>query len=146
MVNSKAKKLKARSRGKDGALLPVADASGARARSVQDRIVAHLADLGGEGSTSEAERSIVRRASVLEQELSGWSCASPRLAALMRKASMSTSARPATCAACWKASGCNVAKRTSHPASGFATSPTSGLGGVARACRNGQRTRLCRYA
>jgi hypothetical protein len=38
-------------------------------RRAKDIIAAHLSDLGGEDNTSEAERSIIRRASVLTVEL-----------------------------------------------------------------------------
>jgi hypothetical protein len=45
------------------------DMRGLWARRLRDLMELHLGDLGGEEATSEAERSIVRRASVLEVEL-----------------------------------------------------------------------------
>ena len=51
------------------ALLPGIDGRSAWVRRCRDIITAHLSDLGGEDNTSAAERSIVRRASVLTVEL-----------------------------------------------------------------------------
>ncbi len=45
------------------------DARGPWARRLRDLLALHLSDLGGADATSEAERSIVRRASVIEVEL-----------------------------------------------------------------------------
>lgn len=50
-------------------LLPGVDGRSAWVRRCKDVIAAHLSDLGGEDNTSAAERSIVRRASVLTVEL-----------------------------------------------------------------------------
>jgi hypothetical protein len=51
------------------ALLPGVDQRGAWIRRCKDVIRAHLADMGGEDNTSAAERSIIRRASVMTVEL-----------------------------------------------------------------------------
>jgi hypothetical protein len=51
------------------ALLPGVDGRSAWIRRCKDVIEAHLSDLGGEENTSAAERSIIRRASVLTVEL-----------------------------------------------------------------------------
>jgi hypothetical protein len=51
------------------AFLPGIDGRSAWIRRAKDVIAAHLSDLGGEGNTSAAERSIVRRAGVLTAEL-----------------------------------------------------------------------------
>jgi hypothetical protein len=51
------------------ALLSGVDGRSAWVRRCKDVIAAHLSDLGGEDNTSAAERSIVRRASVLTVEL-----------------------------------------------------------------------------
>jgi len=51
------------------ALLPGVDGRSAWVRRCKDVIAAHLSDLGGEDNTSAAERSIIRRASVLTVEL-----------------------------------------------------------------------------
>ena len=58
-----------RSKITNGALLPGIDQRGPWIRRCKDLIRAHIADLGGEDNTSAAERSIVRRASVLTVEL-----------------------------------------------------------------------------
>jgi hypothetical protein len=52
-----------------GELLPGVDQRSRWVRRCRDVIAAHLSDLGGEDNTSEAERSIVRRAAVLTTEL-----------------------------------------------------------------------------
>jgi hypothetical protein len=54
-------------RGRD--LLSDADGRLSWVRRCKDVIAAHLSDLGGEDNTSAAERSIIRRASVLTVEL-----------------------------------------------------------------------------
>jgi hypothetical protein len=51
------------------ALLPGIDGRSAWVRRCRDVISAHLSDLGGEDNTSTAERSIIRRASVMTVEL-----------------------------------------------------------------------------
>jgi hypothetical protein len=51
------------------ALLPGVDNRSAWVRRCKDVIEAHLSDLGGEDNTSAAERSIIRRASVMTVEL-----------------------------------------------------------------------------
>jgi hypothetical protein len=51
------------------ALLPGTDGRGAWVRRCKDVIAEHLADLNGVENTSAAERSIIRRASVLTVEL-----------------------------------------------------------------------------
>jgi hypothetical protein len=51
------------------ALLPGVDGRSAWIRRCKDVIEAHLSDLGGEDNTSAAERSIIRRASVMTVEL-----------------------------------------------------------------------------
>ena len=51
------------------ALLPGVDQRCAWVRRAKDVIAAHLSDLGGVDNTSAAERSIIRRASVLTVEL-----------------------------------------------------------------------------
>jgi hypothetical protein len=51
------------------ALLPGLDGRSAWIRRCKDVIEAHLSDLGGEDNTSAAERSIIRRASVMTVEL-----------------------------------------------------------------------------
>jgi hypothetical protein len=58
-----------RSRITNGALLPGVDGRSAWVRRCKDLLNDHLSDLGGEFSTSAAERSIVRRACVLTVEL-----------------------------------------------------------------------------
>jgi hypothetical protein len=50
-------------------LLPGIDQRSAWVRRCRDIIAEHLSDLGGEDNCSAAERSIVRRASVIEVEL-----------------------------------------------------------------------------
>src|SRR5947209_20489512 len=57
-----------RSRITNGRLLP-GDQRSAWVRRCKDLIEAHISDLGGEDNTSAAERSLVRRASVLSTEL-----------------------------------------------------------------------------
>ena len=60
----------ARSRVTNGsALLPGVDARGRWPRRCRDLIQAHLSDLGGLSECSQAEQSIIRRASVLTTEL-----------------------------------------------------------------------------
>jgi hypothetical protein len=51
------------------ALLPGVDGRSAWVRRCKDIIEAHLSDFGGEDNTSEAERSLIRRASVMTVEL-----------------------------------------------------------------------------
>jgi hypothetical protein len=51
------------------ALLPGVDGRSAWIRRCKDVIQAHLSDLGGEDNTTTAERSIIRRASVMTVEL-----------------------------------------------------------------------------
>jgi hypothetical protein len=52
-----------------GALLSGVDGRSPWVRRCKDVIASHLSDLGGEGNTSAAERSLVRRASVMTVEL-----------------------------------------------------------------------------
>lgn len=59
----------ARSRISNGATLPGVDGRSTWVRRLRDLIALHLADLGGDGQVSEAERSIVRRAATLTVEL-----------------------------------------------------------------------------
>jgi hypothetical protein len=64
------RKSKQRSKVTNGsALLPGIDGRSAWIRRCKDLIDSHLADLGGEDYTTAAERSIIRRASVLTVEL-----------------------------------------------------------------------------
>jgi uncharacterized protein YdbL (DUF1318 family) len=58
-----------RARTRPGQLLPGIDGRSAWVRRCRDLITAHIADLGGVDNCSAAERSIVRRASVLTVEL-----------------------------------------------------------------------------
>jgi hypothetical protein len=51
------------------ALLPGIDGRSAWIRRCKDIIASHLSDLGGDDNTSAAERSIIRRASVMTVEL-----------------------------------------------------------------------------
>jgi hypothetical protein len=51
------------------ALLPGVDGRSPWVRRCKDVIAAHLSDMGGEGNTSAAERSLIRRAAVLTTEL-----------------------------------------------------------------------------
>jgi hypothetical protein len=51
------------------ALLPGVDGRGPWVRRCKDVIALHLSDLGGEANTTVAERSIIRRVSVLTCEL-----------------------------------------------------------------------------
>jgi hypothetical protein len=61
---------KQRSRITNGsALLPGVDGRGPWVRRCKDVIALHLSDMGGEDNTSVAERSIIRRASVMTVEL-----------------------------------------------------------------------------
>jgi len=53
----------------NGKLLPGIDQRSAWVRRCRDIIAEHLSDLGGHDNCSAAERSIVRRASVIEVEL-----------------------------------------------------------------------------
>src|SRR6202045_4159049 len=63
-------KSRQRSRVTNGsALLPGVDGRSAWVRRCKDIIEAHLSDLGGEDNTSAAERSLIRRASVMTVEL-----------------------------------------------------------------------------
>jgi hypothetical protein len=64
-----ADKSKGRSRITNGAVLPDVDGRSTWVRRLRDLIALHVADLGGEEATSEAERSIVRRAATLTVEL-----------------------------------------------------------------------------
>ncbi|WP_245524474.1 hypothetical protein [Methylobacterium nonmethylotrophicum] len=50
-------------------LLPDVDGRSLWARRMRDLIALHIADLGGEGAVSEAEKSIVRRVATLTVEL-----------------------------------------------------------------------------
>jgi hypothetical protein len=50
-------------------LLPGVDGRSAWVRRAKELIVDHLSDLGGEGNTSAAERSLVRRAATMTVEL-----------------------------------------------------------------------------
>lgn len=60
----------ARSRVTNGShVLPGVDGRSTWARRFRDLMELHIADLGGDEAVSEAERSIVRRASALEVEL-----------------------------------------------------------------------------
>lgn len=60
----------ARSRVSNGsAILPGVDGRSVWVRRLRDLIELHVADLGGDGAISEAERSIVRRAATLTVEL-----------------------------------------------------------------------------
>ena len=52
-------------------LLPGIDGRGAWARRLRDVLSAHVSDLGGADNISEAERSLLRRASILTVELEG---------------------------------------------------------------------------
>jgi hypothetical protein len=61
---------KGRSRMTNGsAVLPGVDGRSTWVRRLRDLIALHLSDLGGEDVASEAERSIIRRASTLTVEL-----------------------------------------------------------------------------
>jgi hypothetical protein len=63
-------KIRQRSRVTNGtALLPGVDGRSAWMRRCKDIIAAHVSDLGGEDNISAAERSIIRRASVMTVEL-----------------------------------------------------------------------------
>lgn len=64
---SSADRLRARTR--PGQLLPGIDGRSAWTRRCKDLISAHITDLGGITNCSTAERSIIRRASVLTVEL-----------------------------------------------------------------------------
>jgi hypothetical protein len=55
--------------GNGSALLPGIDQRSAWVRRAKELIADHLADLGGEDNTSTAERSLIRRASVITTEL-----------------------------------------------------------------------------
>ena len=75
----------------------------------KDLIAAHLSDLGGEDNTVAAERSIIRRASVLTVELERLEA---KFALAERRAtatSISTSARPGICAGCSRRLAYNAA-------------------------------------
>ena len=59
-----------RSRVANGSeLLPGVDGRSAWVRRCKELIADHIADLGGEANTSAAERSLIRRASVMTVEL-----------------------------------------------------------------------------
>jgi hypothetical protein len=62
-------KAKGRSRMTNGTILPYIDGRSTWARRLRDLISLHVGDLGGPESTSEGERAIIRRASVLIVEL-----------------------------------------------------------------------------
>jgi hypothetical protein len=62
-------RLRYRSQVTNGKLLPGIDGRSAWTRRCRDLIAAHIADLGGVDNCSAAERSIIRRASVLTVEL-----------------------------------------------------------------------------
>jgi hypothetical protein len=63
-------KRQARSRLSNGShILPGVDGRSTWVRRLRDLIGLHMADLGGEENTSEAERSIIRRAATLTVEL-----------------------------------------------------------------------------
>jgi hypothetical protein len=64
------RKSRQRSRVTNGSvLLPGADGRSVWVRRCKDIMISHLSDLGGQENTSEAERSIIRRASVMTVEL-----------------------------------------------------------------------------
>ncbi len=58
-----------KSRIGNGTLLPGVDGRSTWVRRCRELIAAHVSDLGGHDNTSEAERSIVRRAAVLTTQL-----------------------------------------------------------------------------
>lgn len=61
---------KARSRITNGArFLPSVDGRSVWARRARDLLELHISDLGGEDNVSEAQRSLCRRAAVIETEL-----------------------------------------------------------------------------
>jgi hypothetical protein len=60
---------KARSKVTNGNLLPGVDGRSTWMRRLRDVISLHLADMGGEDSISEAEKSIIRRVATLTVEL-----------------------------------------------------------------------------
>jgi hypothetical protein len=64
-----APKLQGRSKISNGTTLPGVDGRSTWVRRLRDLMNLHLADLGGDDQVSEAERSIVRRASTLTIEL-----------------------------------------------------------------------------
>jgi hypothetical protein len=69
-ADTERRKSRQRSRVTNGSvLLPGADGRSVWVRRCKDIIEAHLSDLGGQKNTSEAERSIIRRASVMTVEL-----------------------------------------------------------------------------
>jgi len=64
--------MKARGRSKvtnGSRLLPDVDGRTIWARRMRDLVLAHTADLGGDGEISEAERSLIRRAATIATEL-----------------------------------------------------------------------------
>jgi hypothetical protein len=68
--DSNRSKSRQRSRVTNGTvLLPGVDGRSAWMRRCKDIIAAHVSDLGGEDNISAAERSIIRRASVMTVEL-----------------------------------------------------------------------------
>jgi hypothetical protein len=69
-ADAERRKSRQRSRVTNGSvLLPGIDGRSVWVRRCKDIITSHLSDLGGEENTSEAERSIIRRASVITVEL-----------------------------------------------------------------------------
>jgi hypothetical protein len=69
-ADAERRKSRQRSRVTNGSvLLPGIDGRSVWVRRCKDIITSHLCDLGGEENTSEAERSIIRRASVITVEL-----------------------------------------------------------------------------
>ena len=69
-ADAERRKSRQRSRVTNGSvLLPGIDGRSVWVRRCKDIITSHLSDRGGEENTSEAERSIIRRASVITVEL-----------------------------------------------------------------------------
>ena len=103
----------ARSAVTNGAVL-LADVDGRStwARRARDLINEHLGDIGGLDQTSAAERSLVRRASVIEVELERLETSSPSLIKPQPMISISTCVRPVISGGCWKLWGYSVEPRT----------------------------------
>ena len=102
-----------RSRITNGRLLPGdMDQRSAWVRRAKDVIASHLSDLGGEDNTSAAERSLVRRASILTVELERLERSSRSAgAARPEDLDLDTSAAAAICADSQNASASSVEPR-----------------------------------
>ena len=84
------------------ALLPGVDGRSPWVRRCKDVIAAHLTDLGGEGNTSAAERSLIRVPPCSPPSWRGWKSGSPWLVKLVLMRSICTHGSAATSGGYWR--------------------------------------------